>query len=131
LGEQERKERERKKPLKELVKTVAQTSKQIRWAEIRKSMTNSLNIAFGLTIGLVWANVVTFGFAAMGLSLTSATANPVSWGLYVIAAFGVTFICLLGIYVTARWKETAENKEEVAEEKREVAEEEEEKERKK
>lgn len=95
-----------------VVHSVAETSRQIRWAEIRKSMATSLNTAFGLTIGLVWSQVVALGFAAAGLPLTAGvTANPLTWGLYVLAAFFVTFVCLLGIYLMSRWKEAAVEKE--------------------
>lgn len=102
--------------VKRVVKSVTETTKKLRWAEIRKSIATSLNTAFGLTIGLVWANVVNLGFAAAGIPLTPGlTFSASSWALYVGASFGVTFICLIGIFMTSRWKEEVEEVEEEAE----------------
>jgi hypothetical protein len=102
--------------VKHAVRAVTESAKRVRWAEIRKSMATSLNVAFGLTIGLVWTNVVNLGFAAAGIPLTPGLVFSVaSWALYVGASFVVTFVCLIGIYLTSRWREAVEEIEEAAE----------------
>jgi hypothetical protein len=77
----EEKQMARVKHVARVVQNVAQSSRQMRWTEIRKSTAGSVHTVFGLTIGLAWSQVVTLGFAAAGFPSTSAlvTAKQIDY----------------------------------------------------
>jgi cytochrome c oxidase subunit IV len=79
-------------------------------SEVRRQTVASLGTAFGVVIGFVWTQVVTQAFVAAGLIVSGSVTNWLSWIGFALGAIVVTFICVLGMLITARSQGKAQEK---------------------
>ena len=71
-------------------------------AEVRKTIATSLGTAFGFVIGLLWNQVVQGGLSLAGVA-TTAPADPLAYGYFIITAVVVTVLMIIFIILVGRW----------------------------
>ena len=70
-------------------------------AEVRKTSATSLGTAFGFVIGLLWNQVVQGGLSLAGVA-TTAPADPLAYGYFIITAVVVTVLMIIFINLVGR-----------------------------
>ncbi|MBU2496659.1 MAG: hypothetical protein KJ767_01190 [Nanoarchaeota archaeon] len=75
--------------------------------EFRKNTVTAITAAFALIIGLVWKDIITGGIDYL-IALTGLPQSQ-AYGLRIISAIILTFICVVGIILITRFMKRKES----------------------
>jgi len=82
---------------------VAEETRKVSAAEVRKTVATSMASAFGFVIALVWSNVVLGGLGNAGIKLQPTAADWVGWMIFAVVAAVLTLVMIILIIVISRW----------------------------